>query len=170
MRVTERLPEDEHGALHRGQRLQDDEYREGDGVGEDGALHGVGDGVPEVGDVGLGQPRAYVGLATRLDLAESVDREAGGDAYQVGARFADLGMVGGGPAQPGLLDHVLGVGHPPEHAVGDPHEDGAVLFEDIGRGVGGHHLIPRVGSRAVQQKPVGPQGPRHLGLPVSSSC
>ncbi len=42
------------------------------------------------------------------------------------------------PPQPRFLDDVLGVGDAAEHAVGDPGEYGPVLFEDLGRDVGGH--------------------------------
>ncbi len=148
--VAERLPEHEHRPLQRGQRLQDDEDGQRDRVGEDGPLGGVRHGVPEVGGVRLGQPRPDVGLAARLDLAQPVDGEAGGDAHQVAPGFAHGGPVGAGPAQPGLLDHVLRVRQAAQHAVGDAQEDGPVLFEDVGRGVGGHRSIPADASGGVQ--------------------
>lgn len=154
--VAEGLSEHEHGPLQRRQRLQDDEDGQGDGVGEHGPLGGVRDGVPEVGHVRLGQPGPDVRLVARLDLAQPVDGEAGGDAHQIAARFPHLGAVGAGPAQPRLLDDVLRVGHPPEHAVGDAHQDGAVVFEDVGSGVRGHGTIPCDASGHVQEKSMCP--------------
>ncbi len=83
----------------------------------------------------------YVSRA-RLHLAQPVDGEPGRDADEIAAWFAYVGPVGAGPAQPRVLDDVLGVGHPAEHAVGDAHQDGPVLFEDVVHGVGGHDSIP----------------------------
>ncbi|BFO19597.1 hypothetical protein SHKM778_59850 [Streptomyces sp. KM77-8] len=161
VRVAERLAQHEHRAFQRGEGLQDDEDGEGDGVGEHGLFGGVRDGVAEVGDVRLRQPRADVRLAARLDLAQPVDGEAGGDAHQVAARFAYAGPVAARPAQPRVLHDVLGVGDPAQHAVGDPEEDGAVCFEDVGRGVGGHGTIPADPRGRVQAAPA---APGHTGL------
>ena len=56
-----------------------------------------------------------------------------GHAHQVGARFAHLAAVGRRPAQPCLLDDVLGIGDAAEHAVGHGVQHRSVLLEDFGR-------------------------------------
>src|SRR5690606_15587609 len=142
----EGLPQDEDRAFERRQGLHDDEHGERDGVGEHGPFGGVGDGVAELGDVRFGQPRADVGLAARLDLAQPVDGEAGGDAHQEGARYTYYAPDAVRPAQSRDLDDVLGVGHAAQHAVGDAWEDVAVLFEGVGHGVVALRAIPAVGT------------------------
>lgn len=153
-REPERLAEHEHGALQRRERLQDDEDGERNRLGEHGRLRGVGRGRPEVGDQRLRQPGTHVRLTPDLCLPQSVDGEAGGDADEIGARFAHLVAVGLGPAQPGVLDDVLGVRHTAQHAVGDPHQDRPVLFEDLSHGVGCHSSIPTDATVRVQAESV----------------
>ncbi|MFJ9944282.1 hypothetical protein [Streptomyces erythrochromogenes] len=65
MREPEHLVEDEHGALQRRQRLQDDQDRHGQRLGPLGA---AGDRVGFAREQGFGQPRPDVGLLAAADV------------------------------------------------------------------------------------------------------
>ena len=150
----EGLPQDEDRPFQRGEGFEHDQDRHRHTVREDGALLGVRRLLPEVGGQRLRKPRPHVRLTPGLDLAEPVQGEPGGDADQVRARFADLGTVAAGPAQPGVLHHVLRVGQAAEHAVGHPGQYGTVLLEDIGGGArGGHRAIPADPPLLVHKSP-----------------
>lgn len=162
VRVAEGIPQHEDGPLRRGERLQQHEDGRGDGLRACHPFGHVGNGLPEIGGDRLGEPRPDGGLAPGPDLPQPVDGEPGGDPDQVGARIADGRSVGGVPAQPRVLHHVLGVGQAPEHAVGDRTEQRAVLLENVGRGrepcavaVGGHGSIPSIGPRGVEGRRAG---------------
>ena len=109
----------------------------------------LADGVLERIDVGrdrLRQPLADVRLAAGLPAAEAIDREVRHDANEVGPRLADVGPVGALPAQPRLLDHVLGVGDLADDPIGDAREQVAVRLEfseRIGASQGRHDRTTR---------------------------
>ena len=124
---VEDLAQHEHRPLGRRQGLEHHEHRGRDAVGELDVLGHVGRGEQR-----LGQPRPDVRLALARQGAQPVQREPGGDPHQVGPLVADLGVVDLGPAQPGLLQHVLGVGGRAEHLVGDREQQVPVRDERVG--------------------------------------
>ena len=67
-----------------------------------------------------------------LETLSPVEREPGGDLDQVGAWVGDLPAVGRRPAQPGVLDDVLGLADLAEDRVGDPEQARATDGEGIG--------------------------------------
>lgn len=127
---AEGLVEDEDGPLQRGQALQHHQQGERDRLG---ALD-VG-GRVRFGDKRLGQPGADVGLAADGGRVEPVEREVGDRPGQVAARVGDR-AGDPAPAQPGVLDQVLGVGDAAEHPVSDTEDHPAVPLEVVEGGVG----------------------------------
>jgi hypothetical protein len=97
------------------------------------------------GEQRLGQPRADVRLPAARDRAHPVQREPRGDPHQVGALVTHLDAVDLRPAQPGLLEHVLGVGGRAEHLVGDREQQVAVLDEGVRRA----HALRGYGERQL---------------------
>ncbi len=77
----------------------------------------------------LGQPGADVVHALALGRAQPVQAKPGGGGDQPGFGVADGRRVGAGPAQPGILDDVFGVGAAAEQAVGQGHQARAVGLE-----------------------------------------
>ena len=126
VRHVEDLAQHEDRALGRRERLQHGQHRDRDALGELDVLGHVG-----AGEQRLGQPLADVVLAPAGQGAQPVERLAGDDPDQVGARVAHLGVVDVRPPQPGLLDDVLGVGGRAEHLVGDGEEQAAVGDERV---------------------------------------
>lgn len=157
---SERLAQDEDRTLKRGERLEDDQHGQGHGVGEHGTFRRIGYGGAEFGDHGFGQPGPHVSLTAGPQMAKPVDGQPGGDAHEKGPRLPHVLTPGRGPAQPRFLHHILGVGDPAEHAVGDPGEGGPVGFEEIGRGVGSHPSIPSDALEGVQRESRTPLEPQ----------
>jgi hypothetical protein len=60
-------------------------------------------------------------------VAEAVERQPGGGPHQEGFRIRDGAGVDARPAQPGLLDHVLGVGYAAKDAIRHAEQQLAVL-------------------------------------------
>jgi hypothetical protein len=83
-------------------------------------------------DQRLGQPPAEVVLAFGLGGTQPVDRQPRDHRHQPGFLGLQLRTVGALPAQPGVLQHVVGVGARAEHAVGDAEQARAVGGEGIG--------------------------------------
>ena len=81
----------------------------------------------------LRQPRPDVVHARAAQGAQAVQAEPGGGGDQPALRIADHGGVGALPAQPGVLDDVLGVAAAAQQAVGQGEQAGAVGLEGIGR-------------------------------------
>ena len=77
------------------------------------------------------QPRSGVVLALRPCGAQAVDAQPGGGGDQPGFGVADAGPVGLLPAQPGVLDDILGVAAAAQQAIGQPEQAGAVGFEGV---------------------------------------
>lgn len=125
--VGEDLVQDEHRPLQRGERLQHHQQRERERVGPYGLVGGVGGG-----DERFGQPGPDVGLAAPAQRALVGERLVHRDAYEVGARMADLVRILGRPRQPGLLQHVLGVGDAAQHVVDDGEQQFAMGGEHLG--------------------------------------
>ncbi len=112
-REPEQVVQDERRALGRGQRLQDDQHRPRDGVGQ----------ADRVGRIGcrlhrLRQPGADIALTPAPRRAQHVQSEAGGRGDQPSGEVVDLVEVAALQADPGFLDHVLGLGHAAEQPVG----------------------------------------------------
>ena len=99
----------------------------------------------------VGQPRADVGLAPDPGRLGGVDREPGGRGGEEGGRFDHLGPVVALPADPDLLDDVLGLGGAAEHPVGDAEEPRPDTREDCGRlvEIAGHSSIVRSSAAAA---------------------
>jgi hypothetical protein len=83
-------------------------------------------------DPGLGQPGAVVGRALGARGAQAVQAQPRDGGRQPGlGRVHALGRRGL-PAQPGVLQHVVGIGAAAQHAVGHAGQARAVLLEDGG--------------------------------------
>jgi hypothetical protein len=127
--VAEDVVEDERDALGRGHRVEHDEEGhadrliQGDPVGR---VHG-GTARPPGGPLRtfgqrLGDPFAHVGLSPDPGRAEQVEADAAGDRRQPGAGGCDgvLMLPGHGvPADIGLLNGILHLGHGAEKPVGE---------------------------------------------------
>jgi hypothetical protein len=131
--VVERLAEDEDGPLERAQRLEHEEEASCQRLRELGVLRWVSSR-----NDGLGQPRPREALPACSHPTESIDGQPRGDGGQEGARFLDRSHIQLEPAQPRVLDHVLGIAHATEHAIGDAHQVPPLLGERRGGGLVRH--------------------------------
>jgi hypothetical protein len=122
--------EDESEPLGRGQCVEDDEQGQTDRIGQKGLLLGVVNTLG--GDIGLGEPGADRILAPRLPRPQLVEREARDDGRKPAAHVLDRLGVGAVDAQPGLLEHVVGIGERAQHAVGDCPQVPPVSLELLG--------------------------------------
>jgi hypothetical protein len=127
---VEDLAQHEHRPLGRVKRLQHEQHRHRDAVGQFDVGGHVGRGQQR-----FGQPGADVGLLAAADRPQPGQRLAGGDPDQVGALVTDRVEVDAGPAQPGLLQDVFGVSGRAEHLVGDGEQQVPVGDERLGGGV-----------------------------------
>src|SRR5690606_17314492 len=88
--------------------------------------------------------------------------QPGGSGHQPGLRIGDGGLVGPVPAQPGLLDHVLGVGAAAEQPVGQRQQALLVSMEMINRF---HGFQDGTACAGVTGAPVAPSlWPKMVGL------
>jgi len=94
---------------------------------------------------GFWQPRADIVLALTLGRTQAVQTKAGGGGDQPGFSVADGADVGVGPAQPGVLDDVLGIHAAAQQAVGQGEQAWAMVLED---GFGVHMSWTAQGRRA----------------------
>src|SRR5215211_407409 len=122
----EDLAQDEDRPFGGRKGLQHGQHRDRDALSQLDVLGHVGRGGQR-----LGQPLPDVLLAPPRQGPEPVERLPGDDPDQVGPRVPHLGALDVGPPQPGLLDHVLGVGGRAEHLVGDGEEQAAVGDERV---------------------------------------
>src|SRR5215212_9641198 len=106
--------------------LQHGQHRDRDTLGELDVLGHV-----RRGGQRLGQPLPNVFLAPSGQRPHPVERLAGDYPQEVGAGVAHFGALDVRPPQPGLLDHVLGVGGRAEHLVGDGEQQAAVGYERV---------------------------------------
>src|SRR5690606_29131879 len=79
------------------------------------------------------QPGPRIGFAPAPGGAQAVDAQPGGGGHQPGLRVGDGGPVRPVPAQPGVLDHVLGVGAAAQQPVGQGQQARLVSMEMINR-------------------------------------
>ena len=121
--------QDEGEALGGSERLEDDEQRQPDGVGDQRLLLGVGRVVDR--DERLGEPRADVVLVPRRPGAEHVETDAPDDGPEPAAEVVD-GAIHAVQPQPCLLHGVVALADRAEHAVGDRPQERAMLLE-LGR-------------------------------------
>ena len=119
--------QDEREPLGGLERLEDNEQREPDGVGQERLVLRVG----AVGAVDDRLREAHVErfLTPRPARAQHVQRDARDDGRQPAAEVLHLVGVGPVEAQPRLLDGVVGLAQRAEHPVGDGAQPGPVLFE-----------------------------------------
>ena len=137
VRQVEHLAQHEHRPLGRRERLQHQQHRHRDAVGQLDVLGHVGRGEQR-----LGQPGADVGLLAAAERTQPAERLAGGDPDQVCALIAHGVEIDARPPQPGLLQDVLRVGGRAEHLVGDGEQQVAVGEERLGGGVRAVVLAP----------------------------
>jgi hypothetical protein len=117
----------EREPLGRVERLEDDEERQADGVGEQRLLLGI-DLVVEADDR-LGEPavgRLLLSGTARPEHVEADTRYHGG---QPPAEVVDRSVVGAAQPQPRLLDRVIALVEGAEHPIGDPPQVRALLLE-----------------------------------------
>ena len=112
------------------QRLEHDQQRKADRVGEQRLVLGVG----AVGGVDdrVGHVHVERLLAPRLARAEHVQRHACDDGRQPAAKVLHLARVGAAEPQPGVLDGVVGLAERAEHPVGDGAQMRSVILELLG--------------------------------------
>jgi hypothetical protein len=126
----EHVVQDEGESFGGGERLEHDQERQADRVGEQclvlgvGALGGVDDRVWDARVQGL--------LAAGLARAEHVQRDARDDRGQPRAEVLDLARLGAAETQPRVLDRVVGLGERAEHPVRDHTEMRSLLLELAG--------------------------------------
>ena len=139
--VAERLAQHVGRALGRRQALQQREQGEGDALPLDGVVERPERTVR--GEHRLGQPRPDVDLPPGAGRVQRGQAEVGDHADQERLRRPDGRPVDGLPAQPGVLQDVLGVGGRPEHPVGDPEQPRAQGLElgEPGGGIVGHRIV-----------------------------
>jgi hypothetical protein len=77
----------------------------------------------------IGQPRAGVGLAPHPRGFQMIEAQPRDDPPQKGAGHRHAVAVRSGPAQEGLLHHILGIAERAEHAVGGAHQHGPMRIE-----------------------------------------
>ena len=118
--------QDEGESLRRRQRVEHDEQREADRVGEERLVLGA---VRRQRDDRLRELRADEVLATRAAGAQQVEADAGDDRRQPAAHVLDLARLGAVEPEPRLLYRVLRLAQRAEHPVGDRLQMGAMLLE-----------------------------------------
>ena len=121
--------EDEREPLGRVQRLQHNQQRQPDRVGQERLVLGIG-AVGRIDDR-VGHVHAERLLPPRGARAQHVQRHTRDDRGQPPAQVFHLARVGATEAQPGLLDRVLGLAQRAEHAVGDRAQMGPLLLEAL---------------------------------------
>ncbi len=133
----EHLAQHEHRPLGRRERLQHQQHRHRDAVGQLDVLGHVGRGQQR-----LGQPGADVGLLAPAERTQPAQRLPGGDPDQVCTLIPHGVEIDARPPQPGLLQDVLRVGGRAEHLVGDGEQQVAVGDERLGSAV---HVVATSG-------------------------
>ena len=123
--------QDESEPLGGCQRLEHDEQRETDRVGQERLVLGVG-AVGRIDDR-LGDVDAERLLATRPARAQHVQRHARDHRGQPCSEILDVARVGAAEPQPGVLDRVVSLAERPEHPVGHRTQPGSVLLEALGQ-------------------------------------
>jgi len=116
-----------------GQRLDDDQERQPNRVGQKGLIGGVGL-APGCED-GIRHPDERC-LVPALACPEHVQTHAPSHRRQPRAHLFDFAGVGASEPQPGLLHRVLGFAEGAEHAVRDRAQVATVLLESFRQPVG----------------------------------
>jgi hypothetical protein len=127
-RNREHVMEHERKPLRGAQRIEHDEQRRTDRLGE----HRLALDIVVVGHR-LGNLRRDRLLAARLARAQHVEADTCDDGRQPAAEVLDLRRVGAAQPQPGFLDGILGLRARAEHAVGDCAQVCAVRLEAFGQ-------------------------------------
>jgi hypothetical protein len=153
---VEHFVQQEGCALQRRQPLQRKHERHRNVLRELGLCLRVGRPAGLLVHQWLGQPDADILLASRDGRAQLVQAQIGHQAREIGVRMLDGAFVDFGPAQPGLLHDVLGLGARAEHAV-SKRAQAARVFTIVAQGAFGEG---RHDVRASSVKPVGPTSRR----------
>jgi hypothetical protein len=124
---------DEGQPLGRGQRLQDDQQRRPDRVGQQRL--GLGVGPAGVARQLLGQLGTEEVLAPGAAIAEHVQRHPADHRGQPAAQVLHAAGAGAAEPQPRLLDGVVGLGGRAQHPVGHRPQMRPVLLEPLGQPV-----------------------------------
>jgi len=113
--IAENVMQEIRRAFERRQLLQEHQERQRQRIGLLGSSR-------VLDNDGFGQPGPAVAHPLRPSGAELVQTKAGHDGHQVGAYRIDRLVAAPEPADPRLLEHVLGVGRAPEHPIRDAEE------------------------------------------------
>ena len=105
----------EREPLRRRQRLEHDEQRQADGIGQQRLVLGI-DPVHPV-DKRIGEPSGERLLPPGLARAQHVQAHPTDNGRQPGAEVLDATGVGAAEAKPGFLDGVVGLAQRAEHPV-----------------------------------------------------
>jgi hypothetical protein len=132
--------QDERQPFGRRQRVEHDEQREADGVGEQRL--GLRVGLVAVGHDGVGQTGADGLLGSGRAGAQHVKADPAHHGGEPAAEVVDRGGVGAGQPYPGLLHRVLGVGQRAEHPVRDRAQPSPLGVEPLGQQIAFVHGSP----------------------------
>lgn len=121
--------QDEGEPFRGGERVEDDEQRHADGVGQHGFLFRVAAVLR--GDGRVGEPYVERFLALPLARAQQVQAHPRHDRRQPPGDVLDVVGVGTAGAQPGFLERVIGLAHRAEHPVSHRPQMRPVLLETL---------------------------------------
>lgn len=140
VRHSEDLAQYEDGPFGRGKSLKHDEHRDRDlpaALGMFGYLRADIRGCQKR----LRKPRTRVALAPRPDRPQPVECQPRCDPGEEGAWIGYVRTVTGRPAEPGLLNDILGVGDATQHVVGDAEEQRSMQSERVSHAGTGHRSL-----------------------------
>lgn len=121
--------EDEGEPLCGGERLQDDEQCESDGVRQQGLMLGVE--LVLAADERVGHVHVEGRLTVGLPRAEHVQAHPRNDRRQPAGEVLHIACVGAAGSQPRLLECVVGVRHRAEHSICDRPQARPMLLEPL---------------------------------------
>ena len=156
VRVLENFAQEKHGALDRGQALQEQQHRHRNRFVDLSDSQHV---ASRVGDERFGQPLAHVRLALHPSGLQVVDAEAADDGDEKRLRRSNVRLGRALPADERVLQRVFRIGHASQHAVRDRKEETAMMLEHRGPGVAWsvvHQAVFR------KTRPVAAWSPRRL--------
>ena len=123
--------QDERHTLGGRQRVEHDQQRHADRVGEHRLVFGVGPSPAH--DARLRDPGVNGLFAPRLARAQHVQTHPCDDCRQPAAQILDGGRIDARETQPRFLHRVFGLAQRAEHTVGHSTQPRPVLFEPLGQ-------------------------------------
>jgi hypothetical protein len=137
----EHLAQQEDRSFGRRQRFEHEQHGDRQRLGKLDFVRYIGSG-----QYRLGQPCLAVRLLAPGKRAQPCEGLIRGDPDEVGALVTHRCLVDSGPAQPRLLQDVLGIDDRTQHLVGDREQEASVKDEglrcSIGRIIAGHVIVP----------------------------